>query len=123
LPTNADNVLGTEELRVAWRADAIPLDELQVAFADLFERAAYVVQCKGYEQDDTIVDRFLLCRNAERTYVVEASFISDGRLLVEQLKRDLRVACGGAVELSNVTVVGLRVVTILDAWPEVPGVS
>ncbi len=123
MATNSNNILCTEESPVDWPADGIPLDELQVCFADLFERAAYVVQCKGYEQDDTIVDRFFLCKVGETTHVVEAAFISEENLLTKQLSRDLEVVAAEPVSLSDVTVVGLRVVAILDAWPEVPGIS
>ncbi len=122
-PIDSSNILCTEETVVDWRADCIPLDDLQVCFADLFERAAYVVQCKGYEQDDTIVDRFFVCEIGETTHVVEAAFISEENLLTRQLSRDLGVVAGGTVSLSDARVVGLRVVTILDAWPEVPGIS
>lgn len=117
---DANNILCTQETAVDWPADAIPLDELQVHFADLFERAAYVVQCKGYEQDDTIVDRFLLCRIGEDTHVVEAAFISDENLLTKRLASDLETVTGKRVALAATTVVGLRVVAILDGWPEVP---
>jgi len=117
--TDAEKVLWTGETAVNWRADAIPLGQLQGGFAGLFERAAYTVQCKGYEQDDSILDRFLLCRVGDDTHVVEASFISDVGLLTRQLSRNLHSLTGNG-DLATVTIVGLRVVASLDQWPQLP---
>ncbi len=100
------------------------LSELSVAtlrheFMPLFDAGAQAIQVLGYEQDDGVIIRRLVCRVAEgREWVVEAEFLADSDGFSQRLTDALSKETGTQLVISDVTIVALEVETFLERWEE-----
>ena len=64
----------------------LDLNSLRLAFVPLFDRAAHVVQLAGLEQDDSIIDRYLVCRDERGTErIIPAQWLSHRERLIESV--------------------------------------
>ncbi|MCO6436382.1 MAG: hypothetical protein J5J06_04765 [Phycisphaerae bacterium] len=123
-------VVFDETVEVSFDPRQDPLEMLRRAFLAPFDRAAHAVQVLGYEQDDAVIERHLLCQatggmvpsepNSEaapvRTTVeVPAEGLSDAGSFNAALKQSLNVR-GHEAEFDEVRIVALRVVAVLERW-------
>lgn len=69
----------TREYVVELGGGPMDLDRLRRAFGELMDKAAHDVQCAGYEQDDSIVERYVDLRyEGEKTSLcIEVQSLSD----------------------------------------------
>jgi len=75
-----------ETLPMEMSARALDLARLRRGFAELFDRAAQAVQLAGYEQDDAVLERYLLVRAADGAeVVVSAEWLADRERLIGHL--------------------------------------
>ncbi len=104
-----------ESLPLEMAVDRLDLERLRRGFAELFDRAAQAVQLAGYEQDDAVVERYMLVRTAEgaETSIV-ADWLADRERLVSHVHSELHRAFGDGCNPSDVQVVGVRVVAFLE---------
>lgn len=59
--------------------DRLDMPALRQAFAALMDDAALAVQRAGFDLDDVVIERSLICRTArDRQVTVEAAWLSDG---------------------------------------------
>jgi hypothetical protein len=80
----------------------------------MVDRTAEVVFRLGYDLDDVIFERYLVCSRPDEGEVhVRAEPLSD---LSELARRVQRAAASGPMDDFFIT--GLRVDVILDQWPE-----
>ena len=108
-------VVYNETLPVKMAAAALDLERLRRGFAELFDRAAHAVQLAGYEQDDAVLERYLVVRVAEGAEVsIRADWLADRERLVDHVTSKLNDAIGGSWKLSVVQLVGISVVAVLE---------
>jgi hypothetical protein len=93
----------------------IDLDSIRRMFSDLFDRAALAVSRAGYDQDDAVVERFLVCRAGnEVDREVAAECLSDADRLAAQVVRALIAAGVAESAACHARIVGLKTVAILE---------
>jgi hypothetical protein len=86
--------------------DSIDLTLLRQRFSELFDRAASRVQRAGYDLDDVLVDRFLVCVGGEgREIEAPIEFVSSVDSVLLQVGR----AAGSGVSGVAVIRAGVRV--------------
>lgn len=116
--------------RVAYRAflEAIDLVALRFRFAELMERAAYWARWMGHEQDDSLVERALICvvPGVSHEIVAPLEWLSDRELLIRDVQKTLsRLGVGGsasddagpgAIDPGVVEVTALQVRLLIEAW-------
>jgi len=94
-------VVFAETIPIEMRVDDLDLGRLRRGFAELFDRAAHAVQLAGYEQDDAVLERFLIVRSAYgEEVVVRADWLED--------------RSRGPLDVSEVQIVGARVEAVLE---------
>ena len=73
-------VLFEDTLPLDMRAGELALDRLRRGFSELFDRAALAVHRAGHDLDDTIVERYVVCRTMqdEETIIPMSSFVDSG---------------------------------------------
>ena len=104
----------------AWNCALADLDlpALRAGFAGLMERAAAAVQARGYEQDDSLVERLLVCRVAAGEVVtVDAAWLADAERLAAHVRARVGELVGRGVGGAEVSIAGLRVTATLEGWP------
>jgi hypothetical protein len=112
------NTLYSETTPVEWAADRLDLDQLRRRFGELFDRAAHAVQLAGFEQDDAVLERKLVCRVASGIeHVVTADALSDRTAFRAHLESQVQAATEGSANLDEVVITGLRVSALLQGWP------
>src|SRR5262245_33936406 len=85
--------------------DSICLEALRRAIAPWFDRAAHAVEAAGYAQDDSLVDRYLICRDCEgHTWTAAIESLSDAERLRSGVIKAAPHATGGQYGAS-----GLRI--------------
>lgn len=106
----------TKPMKVA--AGEVDLDALRRALAELFELAARAVQVAGFEQDDAVIERLLVCRvQGEREYTIRAEALSDETRFLRCVEQQIHAQAKRVVCSSEITIVGLGVVATLEHWP------
>ena len=107
--------LYTETLPVEFSLNDLDLDVLRRRFAEVFDRAAHAVQLAGFEQDDAIIERYVICRLGERTELaVTAESLSDRERLSRHVTETIRLRTGPSTVQSDVRIVGLKVEARID---------
>ena len=110
-------LLYSETLPIDEVAAELDLAELRRRFAPMFDRAARAVQLAGYEQDDTVVARVLVCRAGEQGRVeVPAEFLADRARLLGVVTRAVTASVGRPVAASAVQLIGLKVSAYRERW-------
>ena len=108
-------VVYAETVPIEMRVDDLDLDRLRRGFAELFDRAAHAVQLAGYEQDDAVLERFLIVRSAYgEEVVVRADWLADRERLIRQIAAELEDRSRGPLDVSDVQIVGARVEAMLE---------
>lgn len=106
-----------EETRpVQVRVDRLDLEWLRRQFAEPFDGAAQAVQRAGLDQDDTVVERILVCDfgGQDPPVSVPAAWLSDRARLQQALLEHCRKSGRDGAALEDITIIGLRV----EAWHE-----
>jgi len=94
---------------------AMDLDSIRRGFSELFDRAAQTVQAAGYDQDDSVVERFFICRAGDTTDVeIAADCLSDAERLATHIVRTLTTAGIVEADARAARIVGLKAVAILE---------
>jgi len=93
--------------------DALDLEELRCAYAALIERGAAEVQYLGYEQDDSVVEAFLLCAVGDQSVRVALRWLTDR----ERLAADVLASIDTSAAPGEVEVRELHLETWLERWP------
>ena len=110
-------VVYDETLPIEMAAAELDLERLRRGFAELFDRAAQAVQLAGYEQDDVVLERFLIVRTVcGEEMTLSAEWLSDRERLVQHLVRECRGIIGQRLDFSDVRVIGLRIAAGRDEW-------
>jgi hypothetical protein len=109
-------VVYAETVPIEMRVDDLDLDRLRRGFAELFDRAAHAVQLAGYEQDDAVLERFLIVRCAGgEEIVVRADWLADRERLAEHIASELERAVDGTWTPSDVQLTKIKVVAVLES--------
>ena len=96
----------------------LDLDRLRRCFAELFDRAAHAVQLAGYEQDDAVLERFLVVRSALGEEVAaRADCLADRERLLNHTTAAVEAESGASADTHELTIVGLRVVAVVETGP------
>lgn len=90
------------------------LDDLRRSFAPTFDQAAHAIQLAGFEQDDGVINRWLVCRVNGREPEVIAESLADTDRFRQTLLAGLEAQLGVAVNANEVAIVGLRVDAVLE---------
>lgn len=94
----------------------IDLDPIRRVFSDLFDRAAQALSHAGYDQDDAVVERYLICRAADTLdHEIPADFFSDARRLTEHVTSAVRAAGAGEFGRAEIRIIGLKAVATLES--------
>jgi len=109
-------VVYAETVPIEMRVDGLDLDRLRRGFAELFDRAAQAVQLAGYEQDDAVLERFLIVRSAYgEEIVVRADWLADRERLADDVASELERAIGGTRKPLDVQLIKIKVVAVLES--------
>ena len=105
-------------LPVDFAALDVDLDRLRRGFAALFDDAARAVQLAGYQQDDTVLERLLLCRIGEKVErMITVDCLSDRSRFLDHIRAQALGPADAPSRLRAVRIVGLKVVSVLDILP------
>lgn len=114
-------VLHTEEMAFHSSLADLDLRRLQLAFSDLFDRASEAIQRLGLDQDDIVLDRFLICRTPEGPHDIPAEWISDKARLIQSVQAHLRSFAKGSPQAPvpplAAEILGLKVVVRAEPFP------
>ncbi len=110
-------VVFDETVDVRLPTTAIDLDSLRRTFSDLFDRAARAVLDAGFDLDDSIVERSLICRAGEVRHEVRAESLGDAGQLAAHIIRSLVSAGVPESCARDATIVGLRAVATIERTP------
>lgn len=104
------------------RRAEVDLTAVRRHFADLMEQAALLVQLEGYEQDDSILERYadMRYRGQSHEITVPVESLTDVRRFVAPFHAEHRRRFGYADESAPVEVVTLRLRAIVSAPPLPP---
>jgi len=83
--TEESHKLLMETTAVALRLADVDMRELQLLFAELFDRAALALQKQGLEQDDAVFDRAVVCNVGTTRCEAAADWLSDRGRFIGQL--------------------------------------
>jgi len=109
----------SEDVDVDLPADTVDLDHLRRALVGPFDRAAHAVQIAGYEQDDAVIERELLCRIDEvETVRIPVGPLADGDAFAAHLLRVAASKVDHPVAIKQVRIIGLCVEAILERWAQ-----
>jgi hypothetical protein len=109
-------VVYAETVPIEMRVDGLDLGRLRRGFAELFDRAVQAVQLAGYEQDDAVLERFLIVRSAGgEEVVVRADWLADRERLVDHVASELERAIDGTWKPSDVKLIKIKVVAVLES--------
>ncbi len=102
---------------MGFTADSVDLEQLRHQFAPPFDRAAQVVQRAGYEQDDAVIDRYLVCLfGSAGPHLIPAESLADRDRFVNHLMDAARLIAKARLAAADIRVVGLRVKAVLEQW-------
>ncbi|MDO8629755.1 MAG: hypothetical protein Q7R41_04620 [Phycisphaerales bacterium] len=94
----------------------IDADSIRRVFSDLFDRAAQAVSRAGYDQDDAVVERFIVCRTADTfNHEIPADYLSDAGRLTEHVTSAVRAAGAGELDPAEIRIIGLQAVATLES--------
>ena len=111
-------VVHTETFLVDMRLADLDLDRLRRCFAELFDRAAHAVQLAGHEQDDAVLERFLVVRSAlGQEVAVRADWLTDRERLLDHTRAAVEGESGTSADMHELTILGLRVVALVETGP------
>jgi len=109
-------VVYAETVPIETGVDGLDLGRLRRGFAELFDRAAQAVQLAGYEQDNAVLERFLIVRSAGgEEIVVRADWLADRERLVDHVVSELERAIDGTWKRSDVKLIKIKVVAVLES--------
>lgn len=119
MSAHAHRVLHNESLPMAMAVDALDLERLRRGFAELFDRAAQAVQLAGYEQDDAVLQRYLVVRaGGGEEFSVKAEWLADGERLIRHIAEETQKAKTqkrvSALERTEVSIIGIRVEAVVE---------
>ena len=118
MPPHTRRVVHTETLPIEMTLGGVDLDRLRRGFAELFDRAAHAVQFAGYEQDDAVLERFLVVRSALGEEVAaRADWLTDRERLLSRTRVAVGAESGASADMHELTIVGLRVVAVVETGP------
>jgi hypothetical protein len=108
-------IIYDETLPLEMTAAALELDRLRKGFAELFDRAAQAVQLAGYEQDDAVLERYLIVRTADGTEVtIGAEWLADRERLIGYIVESLHGFPGIDMDFLGVSIIGIRVKAVVE---------
>lgn len=103
--------LHTERLETSLPATAAALTGLSHDFSPLFDRAACAIRAEGYDLDDVVLERWLVCRVGAGDEVrLRAEPLSDSARLADAVHQ----ALGVAPPRAEATVTALEVLVLLE---------
>jgi len=103
-----------ETIAIQARLDQLDWKDIRLQFAQLMERAAKATQQAGYEQDDVVVDRMLVCSlESQSQVIIPADWLADSRKMVQSIVH----ACHESAP-DRIRVVGLAIIAVREGWPE-----
>ena len=106
-----------ERLPIEQRLTNTDLDDLRQRFMPLFDRAAQAIQVAGYEQDDGVIVRRLVCdTNGGFEHVIEADALGDADRFVARITHAVSTVAGRSLEPADITITALEVETFLERW-------
>ena len=95
----------------------IDLDDLRQRFMPLFDRAAQAIQVAGYEQDDGVIERRLVCAATDGfEHTTDAEALCDADRFVARITHEVGTAAGRSLEPGDITITALEVETFLERW-------
>ncbi len=100
------------------RFSTLDFDRLRREMLALFEAAAHAVQVAGYEQDDAVIDRFVVCRVGDCDMTMPVNYLSTPAAFESAMRQQLQRGKVEDVESDDVTIVALRVTATLERWAE-----
>jgi hypothetical protein len=109
-------ILFEDTVPIDFPVAGIDLDVIRRVFSGLFDRAAQAVSRAGYDQDDAVVERFLVCRVGEATALdIAAECLSEADRLAAQVVRALVAAGAGRLGPAEIRIIGLKAVATLES--------
>ncbi len=100
------------------RLTTLDFDRLRAAMLTLFEAAAHTVQVAGYEQDDAVIDRFVVCHVRGEDIRIIVDQFSTQEFFKTSIRNQLIQQSVKNLEDADVEIVSLRVTATLERWPE-----
>lgn len=101
--------------------DKLDLHDLRWRFGDLFDRANRALQLTGYDLDDTVFERFIVCRRDGEEERIPVNTLTDPEALIATIYSALAVAPHAGAQDGGIEVTALRVDVILERMPGEPG--
>lgn len=100
----------------------VDLERLRRVFCELMDAAAHDLQCAGYEQDDSIVERLVELRYAGGgpSLVVEAASLTDPERLLRPFREEYACRHGAPPADARVEMVAARARCLWFAGPGRP---
>jgi len=96
----------------------LDFDRLREAMLPLFEAAAHAVQVAGYEQDDAVIDRFVVCHVKDDEITILADHFSTKAFFTASVSNQLIQQSFDTTNEQDVEIVSLRVTATLERWPD-----
>jgi len=107
----------SEILDVDFLATDIDLDRLRRDLAGPFDRAAHAVQIAGYEQDDAVIERELLCRlDGGEAVRIPVGPLADRDAFMAHFLGAVSSKLDRPTSAEQIRIIGLRVEAILERW-------
>jgi len=100
------------------RFSTLDFDRLRREMLSLFEAAAHAVQVAGYEQDDAVIDRYIICHVGGHDMTMPVNYLSTSAAFESAMRKQLHQGKVEDVESDDVTIVALRVTAILERWAD-----
>ena len=113
-------IIAEARAAVDFSLDALDLAFLRRAFSELFDAAAADVTRAGYDLDDVVMDRFLICRapgggeSAEVVATLPVTTLVDRVRLIEDTCEAFRRVSGSQAPRDGIRVQGLLVTATLE---------
>jgi hypothetical protein len=95
----------------------LDMRRLQVAFSDLFDRAAEAIQRLALDQDDIVLDRILVCRTPAGLRETPAEWLADKDRLIAGLQAHLGTPTETKRDSAPPSIAGLKVVVRSSPLP------
>ena len=97
---------------------SLDFDRLRCEMMTLFESAAHAVQVAGYEQDDAVIDRFVICRVGGHDITMSVNYQSTHAAFESAMRKQLQQRKVEDIESDGVAIVALRVTATLERWSD-----
>lgn len=109
-------LLFDETVPMLFALDDVNLDLVRRRFAGLFDRAAHAVQLAGDEQDDAVVERYLLCRVADaEPFRVAADFVADRSALLKHITDAVSRHTKRPIQPNEIQIEGLGITAVRES--------